>query len=126
MASTEFRGPAQMLRAAKYSWQGIRAAWRFEASFRLEVMALVLAVPGAYLLGRSAVEKALLLACYLLVPAMELMNAGLEAIVDKTTPEMHELAGRAKDMGSAAVFFCMMIAALMWLSVALDRFVLSP
>jgi diacylglycerol kinase (ATP) len=126
MASTEFRGPAQMLRAAKYSWQGIRAAWRFEASFRLEVLALVLAVPGAYLLGRSAVEKALLLVCYLLVPAMELMNAGLEAIVDKTTPEMHELAGRAKDMGSAAVFFCMMIAALMWLSVALDRFVLSP
>ncbi len=125
MPSTEFRGPTQILRAAKYSWQGIRAAWRCEASFRLEIMVLVLVVPGAVLLGRSMLEKALLLGSYLLVPAMELMNAGLEAIVDKTTPEQHELAGRAKDMGSAAVFFCMIIASLIWLSVLLDRFVFA-
>jgi diacylglycerol kinase (ATP) len=125
MPSTEFRGPTQILRAAKYSWQGIRAAWRFEASFRLEIMVLVLVVPGAVLLGRSMLEKALLLGSYLLVPAMELMNAGLEAIVDKTTPEQHELAGRSKDMASAAVFFCMIIASLIWLSVLLDRFVFA-
>ena len=105
MASTETRGPRQILRATRYSIQGIQAAWRHEASFRLEIYALALLWPLALWLGRSPVESALLMAAALLVPAMELMNGALEAIVDKTTPEQHELAGRAKDMGSAAVFF---------------------
>lgn len=122
MASTEFRGPKQIARAARFSWQGIRAAWMYEASFRLEIMLLVVVIPAASLLGRTYLEKALLIASYLLVPAMELMNGALEAIVDKTTPEIHELAGRAKDMGSGAVFFCMVSSGLIWLGVLADRF----
>jgi diacylglycerol kinase (ATP) len=125
MPSTEPRGPRQILRAARYSMQGLRAAWRYEASFRLEVMLLVLLLPAAMLLGRNSVERALLLITAMLVPAMELMNGALEAIVDKTTPEHHELAGRAKDMGSAAVFLCMLIALLVWGLIIFERF-LAP
>jgi diacylglycerol kinase (ATP) len=122
MPSTEPRGPRQILRATRYSMQGLRAAWRHEASFRLEAMLLVPLLPAALLLGRSALERAVLAATVLMVPAMELMNAGLEAIVDKTTPEQHELAGRAKDMGSAAVFVCMCSAFLVWTLITLERF----
>jgi diacylglycerol kinase (ATP) len=65
-------------------------------------------------LGRGAVEKVLLVGCLILVLAAEILNSAIEAVVDKTTPEFHELAGRAKDMGSAAVFLLMLNVALCW------------
>jgi diacylglycerol kinase (ATP) len=123
MATTEARGPTQILKALGYSAQGLRAAWQHEASFRLEIYLSVFLVPGAFWLGRSALERAVLAAVVLLVPTMELMNGALEAIVDKTTPEHHVLAGRAKDMGSAAVFGCMMIVLVCWGCVMYDRFI---
>ena len=123
MASTEARGPRQILQAARYSAQGLKAAWKHEASFRLEVQLLLGLLPLAFYLGRSALERAILAAVVILVPTMELMNGALEAIVDKTTPEHHVLAGRAKDMGSAAVTGCMLIVIVVWGAVALDRFV---
>lgn len=122
MASTEARGPRQILRAARYSAQGLKAAWQHEASFRLEAQLLLVLLPLAFYLGRSALERAILAAVVILVPTMELMNGALEAIVDKTTPEHHVLAGRAKDMGSAAVSGCMLIAVVVWGAVALERF----
>ena len=122
MASTEARGPRQILRAARYSAQGLKAAWKHEASFRLEVYLLLILLPLAFFLGRHALERAILAAVVILVPTMELMNGALEAIVDKTTPEHHILAGRAKDMGSAAVSGCMIIVIIVWGAVALERF----
>ena len=122
MASTEARGPRQILRAARYSAQGLKAAWKHEASFRLEAYLLLIMLPLAFFLGRSALERAILAAVVILVPTMELMNGALEAIVDKTTPEHHILAGRAKDMGSAAVTGCMLIVIIVWGAVALERF----
>lgn len=122
MASTEARGPRQILRAARYSAQGFKAAWQHEASFRLEVYLLLVFLPLAFYLGRTALERAILAAVVILVPTMELMNGALEAIVDKTTPEHHVLAGRAKDMGSAAVSGCMFIVIVVWGAVALERF----
>ena len=122
MASTEARGPRQILRAARYSAQGLKAAWKHEASFRLEAYLLLIMLPLAFFLGRSALERAILAAVVILVPTMELMNGALEAIVDKTTPEHHILAGRAKDMGSAAVSGCMLIVIIVWGAVALERF----
>ena len=122
MASTEARGPRQILRAARYSAQGLRAAWKHEASFRLEAYLLLIFLPLAFFLGRNALERAILAAVVILVPTMELMNGALEAIVDKTTPEHHILAGRAKDMGSAAVTGCMIIVIIVWGAVALERF----
>lgn len=113
--------PAELAKALRYSLKGLREAFRVEASFRLEaVLFLLLAPLGAYL-GRNGLERALLIGSLVLVLVAELLNGAVEAIVDKTTPEFHELAGRSKDMGSAAVFLCMLNAALIWALLLLDR-----
>ena len=114
MPSNEPRGPRQILRALVWSWKGLRAAWRHEASFRLEAYLFVVLFPLGLWLGDDGIEKALLCGSLLLVPAAELLNSAIEAVVDKVSPEFHELAGRAKDMGSAAVFLLMLNAVLCW------------
>lgn len=114
MASIEPRGPRQMAQALRYSLQGLRAAWRCESSFRLEVWLCLPLLPLALWLGATPVERALLIGSLLLVLVVELLNGAVEAIVDKTTPEFHELAGRSKDMGSAAVFLCMLNVIAVW------------
>lgn len=121
MASSEPRGPRQILKALRYSIQGLRAAWTHEPSFRLEVWMFLPLAPLAFWLGESPVERALLFGCLILVLALELMNGAVEAIVDKTTPEIHELAGRAKDMGSAAVFLAQMTVLVTWGLILLPR-----
>jgi diacylglycerol kinase (ATP) len=114
MPSTEPRGPRQIYRALIWSLRGLRAGWTFEASFRLEVYLCSIVVPLGLWLGRGAVEKALLSGSAILVLAAELLNSAVEAVVDKVSPEFHELAGRAKDMGSAAVFLLMLNVLLCW------------
>ncbi|MCU0756269.1 MAG: diacylglycerol kinase [Xanthomonadales bacterium] len=121
MASSEPRGPRQILKALRYSIQGLRAAWTHEPSFRLEVWMFLPLAPLALWLGESPVERALLFGCLILVLALELLNGAIEAIVDKTTPEIHELAGRAKDMGSAAVFLAQMTVLVVWGLILLPR-----
>ncbi|NCT67155.1 MAG: diacylglycerol kinase [Rhodanobacteraceae bacterium] len=122
MASTEPRGPRQILRAWQWSIAGLRAAWRHEASFRLEGYLLAVLFPLGLWLGDGAVQKALLCGSLLLVLAMELINSAVEAVVDKVSPEFHELAGRAKDMGSAAVLMLMFNVVLCWALVLWERF----
>jgi diacylglycerol kinase (ATP) len=122
MASTEPRGPRQILRAWQWSIAGLRAAWRHEASFRLEGYLLAVLFPLGLWLGDGAVQKALLCGSLLLVLAMELINSAVEAVVDKVSPEFHELAGRAKDMGSAAVLMLMFNVMLCWALVLWERF----
>ena len=114
MPSTEPRGPRQIYKAFLWSMKGLRAGWTFEASFRLEVYLLVIFAPLGLYLGRGAIEKAILVGSLLLVLSAELLNSAVEAVVDKVSPEFHELAGRAKDMGSAAVFLLMMNVVLCW------------
>jgi diacylglycerol kinase (ATP) len=121
MASIEARGPRQILQALRYSLQGLRAAWRYESSFRMEVYAFMLLAPCALWLGADAIERALLLGALVLVLVVELLNGAVEAIVDKTTPEYNELAGRSKDMGSAAVFLCMLNAVAVWALILAPR-----
>ncbi|KAB2896704.1 MAG: diacylglycerol kinase [Dokdonella sp.] len=121
MPSTEPRGPRQIARAFKWSLQGLRAAWRHEASFRLEGYLFVILFPLGLWLGHGALEKALLVGSLLLVLAAELLNSAIEAVVDKTTPEFNELAGRAKDMGSAAVLLLMCNVLLCWGLVLFPR-----
>lgn len=112
--------PAEMAKALRYSLSGLRIAFRVEASFRLEAMLFVVLAPLGAWLGRSGMERALLIGALALVMVAELLNGAIEAIVDKTTPEFHELAGRSKDMGSAAVFLCMLNAVLIWTLILLD------
>jgi len=114
MASTEPRGPRQIMKAFIWSMKGLGAAWRHEASFRLELYLAVVLMPLGLWLGQGGVEKLLLAGTPLLVLSAELLNSGIEAVVDKVSPEFDELAGRAKDMGSAAVFLLMMLVLLTW------------
>lgn len=114
MASIESRGPRQIYRALLWSLKGLRAGWRHEASFRLELYLAVVLVPLGLWLGQGGVEKLLLAGTPLLVLSAELLNSAIEAVVDKVSPEYDELAGRAKDMGSAAVFLLMLLVLLAW------------
>lgn len=123
MPSTEPRGPRQILKALRWSWQGLKAGFAFEASFRLEVYLFVIFAPLGLWLGRGAIEKCLLVGCLILVLAAELLNSAVEAIVDKASPEFHVLAGRAKDMGSAAVFLLLLNVMLCWGLILGSRFI---
>jgi diacylglycerol kinase (ATP) len=114
MPSTEPRGPKQIYRALTWSMKGLHAAWTYEASFRLEVYLFIIFFPLGLWLGRGGVEKAILVGSLFMVLSAEILNSAIEVVVDKTTPEFHELAGRAKDMGSAAVFVLMLNAMLCW------------
>ena len=111
------RGPRRIFKAAQWSFQGLRAAWLHESSFRLEVYLFAALAPVAWWLGGNGVERALLIGSMLLVLSMELLNSAVEAVIERYGAEYHELAGRAKDMGSAAVFLSLASAALVWLAV---------
>lgn len=108
------RGPGRILKATVWSLQGLRAAWLHESSFRLEVYLLIVLAPLALWLGDNGLERALLIGSCLLVLAAELLNSAVEAVIERYGPEFHELAGRAKDMGSAAVFVLMVNVVLCW------------
>lgn len=116
------RGPARIFKAAIWSLQGLRAAWLHESSFRLEVYLFVILAPIGWWLGASGVERALLIGSMLLVLSIELLNSAVEAVIERYGPEHHELAGRAKDMGSAAVFVLMMNVLLVWGAILGSRY----
>ena len=121
MPSTEPRGPRQIWRAFQWSMKGLRAAWRHEASFRLEAYLFVIFFPLGLWLGQGPFEKAILSGSLVLVLSAELLNSAIEAIVDKASPEFHELAGRAKDMGSAAVLLLLCNVVLCWVLILSAR-----
>lgn len=108
------KGFQRLLNATRYSMKGFSAAYRHEAAFREEVMLAIVLIPAALLLGLSAVETVLLIGSVLLLMLVEILNSGLEAVVDRIGPEIHPLSGRAKDLGSAAVFIAIVILCLTW------------
>ena len=115
------RRPSRIFKATIWSLQGLRAAWLHESSFRLEVYLLIVLAPLALWLGQTGVERALLLGSCLLVLGVELLNSAIEAVIERYGPEFHELAGRAKDMGSAAVFVLMLNVLVVWGLILLPR-----
>lgn len=110
-----------MFQATVWSMQGLSAAWRHESSFRLEVYLFVVLAPIGWWLGETPIERVLLIGSMLLVLSIELLNSAIEAVIERYGPEFHELAGRAKDMGSAAVFVLMMNVLLTWGAILLPR-----
>lgn len=114
MASTERRGFKQIGFAFLWSMKGLRACWRHEASFRLEALLALVVIPLGTWLGQGPIEKILLVGTPLMVLSAELLNSAIEAVVDRISPEHSEMAERAKDMGSAAVFLMMMLVLLSW------------
>ncbi|MCE7031094.1 diacylglycerol kinase [Lysobacter sp. GX 14042] len=115
------RRPAQVLAAARWSLQGLGAAWYHESSFRLEVYLFVVLAPLAWWLGTDGVERMLLISPMVLVLVVELLNSAIEAVIERYGAQHHELAGRAKDMGSAAVFLAMLLVALSWAAILWPR-----
>jgi diacylglycerol kinase (ATP) len=116
------RSPFRAWQAFVWSMQGLRATWAVESSFRLEIYLFVLLAPLALWLGSNGVERAILIGSMLLVLVIEVLNSAVEAVVDRWGPEMHELAGRAKDMGSAAVFLADMNVLLCWGLILAPRY----
>ena len=110
-------GVGRIIRAFTWSMAGIRQAFTHEAAFRQECLLCVILAPLGLWLGRTGTDKALLVGSLLIVLIVELLNSGLEATVDRISEEQHQLAGRAKDMGSAAVFLSLVNAAVVWLLV---------
>ena len=108
------RRPGRILKATQWSLQGLRSAWLHESSFRLEVYLFLVLAPVGLWLGQTGVERALLVGSGLLVLGVELLNSAIEAVIERYGPEFHELAGRAKDMGSAAVFVLMLNVLVVW------------
>ncbi|WP_261844511.1 diacylglycerol kinase [Aliamphritea ceti] len=121
MKPSHNRGIKRFYYATKYSMQGIRAAYKEEQAFRYELAAMLLLVPAAVWVAESGVQLALLWGSCLLVLAFEIVNSAIEAVVDRWGPEYHELAGRAKDMGSAGVFLMLILTAVMWGGVLYDN-----
>jgi diacylglycerol kinase (ATP) len=122
MAKPGNTGFRRVVNATFYSIAGLRAAWRNEAAFRQECVGVVVLIPIAVWLGQNAVQRALLLSSCVLVLVVELLNTAVEFVVDRVGTDHHELSGRAKDLGSAAVFTSIALAILVWGLIAWERF----
>ena len=117
MSAADFKGKKGFVRlwnALGYSRDGLAAAWKNEAAFREEVLLAVIAIPLALFLGKTGVDRSILIGSIILILIVEILNSAIEAVVDKASPEKHELAKRAKDMGSAAVLFSLINAGIVW------------
>lgn len=121
MANQENKGIKRIYRALIYSWQGLLAAYRHEEAFRQEIWLALVLLPAGFILGETGVEKALLMGSVLLLLLIEILNSGIEAVVDRFGGELHELSGRAKDLGSAAVFLAIVTLVLVWVMVLAFR-----
>lgn len=118
MKSTSSLSVGRIARALGYSRQGLVQAWRQEAAFRQELMLFAILAPVTLCLRLPMIDTVLLLVLMAIVLAAELLNSGLEALVDKTSPEHHPLAGKAKDCGSAAVLMVMVAMLGAWAALA--------
>ncbi len=107
-------GLRRIINAAGYSWQGLKAAFQHEAAIRQELLLLVIAGVTLCLLDLPALERLLMFSSVVLVLIVELLNSAIEAVVDRVGSERHELSGRAKDIGSAAVMVTLLLAGLIW------------
>lgn len=110
-------GLARIIAAGGYSWQGLSAAFKHEAAFRQELLLAIILIPAAFWLAESSVQVALMISSLFIVLMVEILNSAIEAVVDRIGSEHHELAGRAKDMASAAVFLALSNVAIVWLLI---------
>jgi len=120
MQESPFKGKTGLQRiwnALHYSMAGLRAAFRHEDAFRQEVLLAAILIPIALLSPVGAIGKALMIASVLLVIIVELLNSAIEATVDRISLDDHQLAKRAKDIGSAAVLIGLVNVVIVWVLV---------
>lgn len=113
------KGLTRLFRAFGWSMSGLKATFVHEAAFRQELLLCAILAPFSFYFGKTGVEKSLLLGSLLLILIVELLNSAIEATVDRIGADEHDLAGRAKDMGSAAVFLALVNAGVIWLLIIL-------
>ena len=114
MGKTGVTGIKRIINAFGYSMKGLRAAFKHESAFRQETALLIILLPIAILLGQNIVDYSILIGSLMLVIIVELLNSAVEAVVDRVGDEHHKLAGRAKDIGSAAVFVSLLNVGVIW------------
>lgn len=114
MANQNAKGLKRLKNAAIFSYAGFKATWKHEEAFRQEVLLLLLAAPLALWLTQNNIERILLIASIVIVLIVELLNSAIETVVDRIGLEHHELSGRAKDIGAAAVMLSLALAAMTW------------
>ena len=114
MGKTGVTGIRRIINAFGYSMKGLRAAFKHESAFRQETVLLIILLPIAFLLGQNIVDYSILIGSLMLVIIVELLNSAVEAVVDRVGDEHHKLAGRAKDIGSAAVFVTLVNVVVIW------------
>jgi diacylglycerol kinase (ATP) len=114
MGKTGVTGIKRIINAFGYSMKGLRAAFKHESAFRQETVLLIILLPIAFLLGQNIVDYSILIGSLMLVIIVELLNSAVEAVVDRVGDEHHKLAGRAKDIGSAAVFVALVNVGVIW------------
>jgi diacylglycerol kinase (ATP) len=119
MANPNAKGVKRLINACFFSVAGFKATWTHEEAFRQEVILFVVTTPLAIWLGQTNIEKLLLIGSIVLVMLVELLNSAVEAVVDRVGLEHHELSGRAKDIGSAAVMMSLVWAAVTWALILL-------
>ncbi|MBC8258130.1 MAG: diacylglycerol kinase [SAR324 cluster bacterium] len=107
-------------KAYGFSIQGLRDTFKNELAFRIELTVAIVLIPTALLLPVSLISRVLLISSVLLVLIVELLNTGIEAVVNRISTEQHPLSGRAKDAGSAAVFVSAVNLACVWCIVLID------
>ena len=107
-------GIRRLLDATGYSMSGLAAAFRNEAAFRQELLLAAILAPLSFFLAEGLVQWLLLILPLFLLLIVELLNSAIEATIDRIGDEHNELSGRAKDMGSAAVFICLLLIAVTW------------
>jgi diacylglycerol kinase (ATP) len=107
-------GLLRLFRAFGYSMRGLAGVYKHEAAFRQELLLAVILIPAGIYLGHNGIERALLIGSVLFVLVVEILNSGIEAVVDRVGMERHELSGLAKDLGSAAVFVSLAMVVITW------------
>ncbi|KGJ92068.1 diacylglycerol kinase [Colwellia psychrerythraea] len=115
-------GLSRILKATRCSMLGIQAAYKHESAFRQELCLCLLLLPVSLFIANSGMQLALLIGSLILLLLVEVINSAIEAVVDRIGLEHHELSGRAKDLGSAAVFLAIVIGMVIWAGVIFDNY----
>lgn len=117
MANQNAKGLMRLYNAVFFSIAGFKSVWKHEEAFRQEVYLLIVAMPLAFWLAETTVERLLMIGSIILILLVELLNSAVETVVDRIGLERHELSGRAKDIGSAAVMLACFWAAVTWVFI---------
>ncbi|WP_454785586.1 diacylglycerol kinase [Legionella sp. WA2024007413] len=122
MAKFTVKAIRKLKEASGYSYYGLKAAFQDEFAFRLEILAGIIALPVAIFIGKTSIERALLISTLLLVIIAELLNSAIEATLDRIDSSWNPLTKKAKDLGSAAVFVTIINALVVWIIIIISHF----